>query len=166
MDRAQEANDALSRVTLDAQRRSIPIEIVPRPPATSLEHAASLLGIPAARLIKTLVLKRADGSFVFALIPGDRSMSWPKLRKALAVNKLALPDADQALEVTGYRRGTITPFGSRNALPVVIDRATLESHPGHPITLGSGDPNHALFVQPQDLVSGFGAIVEDISVPL
>lgn len=164
MDREQQLNDALSRVSLDASRRSIPIEIVPRPPATSLEHAASLLGIAPSLLIKTLVLKRSDGNYIFVLMPGDRTMSWPKLRKVLGVNKLALPDADQAYEVTGYRRGTITPFGSFTALPVIIDRSILDAEQNQRIALGSGDPGHALFVLPRDLLSGFDASADDISV--
>ena len=34
---------------------------------------------------------------------------------------MSLPDAAAALEVTGYQRGTITPFGSLTACPVVAD---------------------------------------------
>ena len=67
--------------------------------------------------------------FLFALVPGGRKISWPKLRGLLAVNKLQLPDAAQALEATGYERGTITPFGTRTAWPVVAD-ATVAGRTG------------------------------------
>lgn len=165
MDRAQELNDVLSRVTLDAARRSVPIEIVPRPMANSLQHAAELLGIEPAQLIKTLVIKRSDGTFLFALIPGNRSMSWPKMRALISVNKLSLPDAALAQEVTGYRRGTITPFGSLTTLPIYIDQRVLKAEESARIALGSGDSGHALFLRPQDLINGFGATVADISAP-
>ena len=62
--------------------------------------------------MKSLVVKHKDGSFLFALVPGDRQISWPKLRALLGVNKLSLPAADVAFEATGYERGTITPLGS------------------------------------------------------
>ncbi|MCW4464145.1 YbaK/EbsC family protein [Glutamicibacter sp. MNS18] len=165
MDPANEQNDALSRVTLDAARRNIPLEIVPRAAAASLREAADLLGIEPERLVKTLVLKRSDGSFLFVLVPGGRAMSWPKLRALLSVNKLSLPNEQAAFEVTGYRRGTITPFGSRTSLPVVVDQSVFQDLPSPTIALGSGDPRHALFVDPQALVNGFGATVADISSP-
>lgn len=105
MDPANEQNDALSRVTLDAARRNIPLEIVPRAAAASLREAADLLGIEPERLVKTLVLKRSDGSFLFVLVPGGRAMSWPKLRALLSVNKLSLPNEQAAFEVTGISPG-------------------------------------------------------------
>jgi prolyl-tRNA editing enzyme YbaK/EbsC (Cys-tRNA(Pro) deacylase) len=37
------------------------------------------------------------------------------------VNRLSLPDKEEAREVTGYERGAITPFGSSRAWPVVAD---------------------------------------------
>ena len=71
--------------------------------------------------MKSLVVKHKDGRFLFALIPGDRQISWPKLRSLVGVNKLSLPPADVALDATGYERGTITPLGSTNAWPVYAD---------------------------------------------
>ena len=87
-------------------------EIVERLAARSLEEAAGILGIRPADIVKSLVVKHKDGSFLFALVPGDRQISWPKLRALLGVNKLSLPAADTAFEATGYERGTITPLGS------------------------------------------------------
>ena len=55
------------------------------------------------------------------LVPGDRQFSWPKVRALLGTNRLSMPDAATAREVTGYERGTITPFGSQRALPVYAD---------------------------------------------
>lgn len=165
MDATADLNEVLSRVTLDAARRNVPLQIVPRAAASSLREAASLLGIEPQRLLKTLVLKRPDDSFVFVLVPGDRAMDWPKIRALLSVNRLSLPSAGLALEVTGYRRGTITPFGSRTALPVIIDKRATQLAPSGPVALGSGDPGHALLVEPLDLVNGFDATVADISVP-
>ena len=68
------------------------------------------------------------------LVPGDREISWPKLRAHLGLNRVSMPDAATALEVTGYERGTITPFGSSTAWPVVAD-ATMT---GRTVSLGAG----------------------------
>jgi Cys-tRNA(Pro)/Cys-tRNA(Cys) deacylase len=109
------------RVAADAAARGIPIELVERPRADSLEEAAALQGITPARIVKSLVVKRHDGTFLFALVPGDRQISWAKLRAVVGVNKLQLPSQELALEATGYERGTITPFGSTTAWPVFVD---------------------------------------------
>ena len=109
------------RVAVDARRRGLAIEIVERPAADSLEAAARLLGLTPSDVIKSLVVKRHDGDYLFVLTPGDRQISWSKLRTLLGVNKLSLPAAELALEATGYERGTITPLGSLTPLPVYAD---------------------------------------------
>lgn len=88
------------RVQNGADARGIAIEFVARP-AGSLEESAGLLGIPPASIVKTLVVKRHDGMFLFALLPGDRQISWAKLRAVVGVNKLRLPEASAALAATG-----------------------------------------------------------------
>ena len=70
----------LARVRAAASERALKIEIRERPAANSLPEAAALLGLQPADIVKTLVVKRSDDTYLFALIPGDRSISWPKLR--------------------------------------------------------------------------------------
>ena len=158
-------SEALTRVALDADRRGIPIEIVARGKANSLQEAAALLKVSPSHLLKTLVVKRSDGTFVFALIPGGRKMDWAKIRSVLQVNKLQLPDADTALEVTRYVRGTITPFGSHTVLPVIIDASVYADPVPSKVALGSGDAGHGLLVDPHALADGFEATIADISQP-
>ncbi|WBU38427.1 aminoacyl-tRNA deacylase [Homoserinibacter sp. YIM 151385] len=150
------------RAAADAARRGIPVEIVEQPPARSLEEAAAALGITPADIVKSLVVKRADGTFLLALVPGDRQISWPKLRALVGVNRLQLPDAAVALEATGYERGTITPFGSRTAWPVYLD----ERAAGRRISMGAGERGRSLWVDADELARGFAAVVADLSEPL
>ena len=63
-------------------------------------------------------MRRGDDDFLLVLVPGDREISWPKLRALLGVSRLSMPSADVAREATGYERGTITPFGSTTAWPI------------------------------------------------
>ena len=142
----------------DAAARGIPIEIVERPAASSLEEAAALQGIGPATIVKSLVVKRHDGTFLFALIPGDRQISWAKLRAVVGVNKLQLPEASVAFDATGYERGTITPFGSTTAWPVYADAAVTGR-----IAMGAGEHGYSAWVEADDLIRGFDATVADIS---
>ena len=92
-------------------------------PVRSLEEAAAARGIAPKDLVKTIVVRRGDDDYVFVLVPGDREFSWPKLRTLLGVSRLSMPDAATAKAVTGYERGTITPFGATTAWPVIADEA-------------------------------------------
>jgi Cys-tRNA(Pro) deacylase len=145
-------------VLADATARGIDVEFVERPAAGSLEEAAALLGVPASRVIKTLVVKRHDGDFLFALVPGDRQISWGKLRAVVGVNKLKLPEASVALEATGYERGTIVPLGSTTAWPIYAD-----SRIAGRIALGAGEHGVSAMVDAEQLLAGLGAIVADIT---
>ena len=82
----------------------------------SLEEAAAARGVAPSDLIKTLVVRRAEGDYLFVLVPGGREISWPKLRELLGVSRLSMPDAETAREATGYERGTITPLGAEGDL--------------------------------------------------
>ncbi len=125
----------------------------------SLAEAAAARGIEPAALLKTIVVRRADDDFLFVLVPGDREISWPKLRTLLGVNRMSMPDAATALEVTGYVRGTITPFGSVRPWPVVIDASAV----GHEVSLGAGASGVGIVVQAADLVTALDAQVADVT---
>jgi len=158
---ASEPADLHARVRDAAASRGLDIEILERPAAGSLFEAAELLGIPASGIVKTLVVKRSDDTYLFALIPGGRSISWSKLRAVVGVNKLRLPEPDLALAATGYERGTIVPIGSTTAWPVFAD----ESIVGQRIAMGAGAHGYSLFVDADDLIAAYDATVADISVP-
>ena len=126
----------------------------------SLEEAAAARGVTPSQVVKTLVVRVADDDYRFVLVPGDREIAWPKLRSLLGVNRLSMPSAEVALEVTGYERGTITPLGSTRAWPVVADTAVRGT-----VSLGGGAHGVALTVDATDLVAALDATVADVTEP-
>ena len=154
-------SDPTERVREAARERGLSVVVRERPAAGSLEEAAALLGILPDDIVKTLVVKRSDDTFLFALVPGDRVISWPKLRALVGVNKLRLPEPEVALAATGYERGTIVPIGSTNDWPVYAD----ESIVGRRIAMGAGAHGYSLFVEADDLIRTYGATVADITAP-
>ena len=130
----------------------------------SLEEAAAARGVEPRDIVKTLVVRRGEGDYLFVLVPGDREIAWPKLRALLGVSRLSMPDAGTAREATGYERGTITPFGSTTAWPVVAD-ATLLEPPGHRISLGAGAHGVAVTVDAAAALRHWGAEVADVTQP-
>lgn len=155
------AADPHERVRAAAAARGLDVEIRERPDARSLQEAADRLGLQASDIVKTLVVKRSDDTYLFALVPGGRAISWPKLRAVVGVNRLRLPDPALALEATGYERGTIVPIGSTTDWPVFADETIV----GRRVAMGAGAPGYSLFVDADDLIRAYDATVADISVP-
>jgi Cys-tRNA(Pro) deacylase len=137
----------------------IPHEVTRHGPVRSLAEAAEARGVEPRDVVKTLVVRRGEGDFLFVLVPGDREISWPRLRAHLGVSRLSMPDAATALEVTGYERGTITPFGSTTAWPVVADAALA----GRRVSLGAGAHGVAVLVAADAVVTALGADVADVA---
>jgi Cys-tRNA(Pro) deacylase len=136
-------------------------EVVRHGPARSLPEAARNQGVEVRDVVKTLVVRQGPERYVFVLVPGDRVISWPKLRALLGVNRLSMPDAATAKDVTGYERGTITPFGSTTAWPVIAD-ARLR---GRTVSLGAGERGVALRVAADDAATALDATFADVTDP-
>jgi Cys-tRNA(Pro)/Cys-tRNA(Cys) deacylase len=130
--------------------------------ARSAEESASFQGIELGQLLRTIVIRRGADDHVFVLVPGGRQIDWPKLRAHLGVSRLSLPDADEARRATGYERGTITPFGSSNAWPVIADTTipSLER-----VAIGGGGHGVNLHLRGSDLVRFVDADVADVTKP-
>src|SRR3954471_10124925 len=127
-------------------------------PVIALAEAAVARGVSEAAVVKTLVVRRGEDDYLFVLVPGDRSISWPKLRAVVGERRLSLPEAEQARAATGYERGTITPFGSTHPWPVYADeRITGE------ITLGGGAHGVAVAVDAAEALQHLDAVVADLS---
>src|SRR3954464_8765859 len=134
-------------------RAGIAHRVIRHGPVRSVAEAATAQGVELRDLVKTLVVRRAEDRYVFVLVPGDRVISWPKLRAQLGVNRLSMPDATTAQAATGYERGTITPFGSTTAWPVIAD----ERLRGRTITLGAGEHGVALALAADDALRALAA---------
>ena len=120
--------------------------VVRHGPVRSVAEAAAVRGID---------------DHVFVLVPGDREFSWPKLRALLGVSRLSMPDADEAKRVTGYERGTITPFGSTHPWPVFADSSIV----GRSISMGGGAHGVGVKLQADDAIAALDATVADLTAP-
>jgi Cys-tRNA(Pro)/Cys-tRNA(Cys) deacylase len=148
------AEDAAARIGLSHA-------VVRHGPVRTLQEAAEARGVTPAAVVKTLVVRVTDDDYRFVLVPGDREISWPKLRALLGVNRLSMPSAEVAKEVTGYERGTITPLGSSHQWPVVADAAMTGR-----VSLGGGAHGVALTVEADDVVRLLDATVADVTDPV
>jgi Cys-tRNA(Pro) deacylase len=143
----------------DSRLKGVDHEVVRHDRVGSLEEAAALRGVGPAAVIKTMVVRRGEGDYVFVLVPGDRVIDWPKLRDHLGERRLSMPDADEALAASGYVRGTITPFGSTTQWPVVADERIGDA----PVSIGGGDHGVSITMNGGDLLSVLPAQPGDVT---
>jgi Cys-tRNA(Pro)/Cys-tRNA(Cys) deacylase len=127
------------------------------------DESASLQGIELGQLLRTIVVRRGADDYVFVLVPGGRRIDWPKLRAQLGTRRLSLPDADEAKEATGYERGTITPFGSARAWPVIADASL--GNAGDRVAIGGGAHGVNMHMAAADLLRAVDATVADVTEP-
>jgi Cys-tRNA(Pro) deacylase len=130
--------------------------------ARSAAESAGFQGIELGQLLRTIVVRREAEEYLFVLVPGAREIDWKKLRAHLGERRLSLPDAEEARAATGYERGTITPFGSTTAWPVVADAAIPALAR---VAIGGGGHGINLHLAGADLVGFLGADVADVTKP-
>jgi Cys-tRNA(Pro)/Cys-tRNA(Cys) deacylase len=87
--------------------------------------AARATGYPLERTVKTLVVDLGEKRFCLALVPGDRQLDFKLLAGLCSVKKAAMADTATAERLTGYLAGGISPFGTRQTLPVVMEKEIL-----------------------------------------
>ena len=131
-------------------------------PARDLAEAAERRGTTVDRILKTMVVRTGEDTYVIVLVPVDRVIDWGVLRDHLGLRRLALADADQAFEATGYRRGTITPFGVTPDLPVIVDAGVIGRGE---VSVGAGVPGMAIHLDVDDLIDAVGAALVHLTKP-
>lgn len=135
-------------------------ELVEYEPGRSIEEAAERRSIAVERILKTMVVRISDDRFVLVMVPGDRLIDWKALRALLGERRLSLADEDEAFAATGYRRGTITPFGAMGDWPLVIEASVVGSGE---VSVGTGTNGVAVHLDADDLIAVTGGRVAPIS---
>lgn len=151
---------SVTSATIDVAGRQIPHRLSVIGSVSSADEAAAARGVAVSALIKSIVIRRSEDHYLFVLVSGDRAIDWSKLRAELGVSRLSLPSAEEAFAVTGYVRGTITPFGSSTAWPVVIDERLVGLGE---VAIGGGGGGIGIHLDPAALVTAFDALVADVT---
>lgn len=81
--------------------------------------AAEALGVDLHETVKTIVFETSEGKGVIALMNGDHEVSAKRMARLLGVKSVRPASADRARRWTGYEFGGTSPFGTREALPIL-----------------------------------------------
>ena len=114
----------------------------------SFEQAASERGQRASQVVRSILFRIAEDEFIMVLVAGPAQISWKFLRKHLGRSRISMATEDEVVAVTGYRIGTVSPFGMPNQLKVLIDASVMREAE---VSIGSGMRNTAIILKSADL---------------
>ena len=119
------------------------------------------LGVDEHHVVKTLVMEDDSKAPLIVLMHGDREVSTKQLARQIGV-KLVRPCAPEVAERhTGYQVGGTSPFGTRKALPVYVERSILDLER---VYLNGGRRGFLVSLDPKAAAEALTATPVDVAV--
>jgi Cys-tRNA(Pro) deacylase len=120
-------------------------------PLKSLQQAAAERGQRPEQVVRSIVFRTAAGEFVMVLVAGPDQIAWPALRAYLGQSRLTTATEEELVQVTGYTRGAVAPFGLPGSMRVLVDCAVADQDV---ISIGSGIQGTTVVLRSVDLMAG------------
>jgi len=125
-------------------------------PVSSFEQAASDRKQRPEQVVRSILFQIRPEEFLMVLMAGPAQIDWRSLRKYVGRSRVRMATEEEVLEVTGYRVGTVSPFGLKNQarpefdrrVQVLIEASVLKEEE---ISIGSGVRNMAIIMKSADL---------------
>lgn len=86
---------------------------------------AKQLGVDEHAVVKTLVFETNEKKPLIVLMHGDREVSTKTLARLFGVKSVEPATPEKASKQTGYLVGGTSPFGTRSALPVYVEKGVM-----------------------------------------
>lgn len=123
------------------------------------QFAADAIGFPIEKTVKTLVLNTGSKGYLLALMPGSKQLSTKKLSRIFSVKRTEMADTATAERLTGYLVGGISPFGTKQKMPVIMEQCLLEFDT---VAINAGRRGMMLLLNPKDIVRALDAEVGEL----
>jgi Cys-tRNA(Pro)/Cys-tRNA(Cys) deacylase len=115
----------------------------------SLEQAAKERNQDPDQIVRSLIFRLASDSFAMVLVAGPKQIPWKSLRSYFDQRRLTLANPEEVLMVSGYKVGTVSPFGLASNIPQFIDESVFQSNQ---ISMGSGKSGTALIMENTEFI--------------
>jgi Cys-tRNA(Pro) deacylase len=123
--------------------------------------SARELGVPEHAVVKTLVLEDDHGAPLVLLMHGDREVSTKALARQLGRKSVEMCRPEVANRHSGYQVGGTSPFGTRKAMAVFLERSILSLER---IYVNGGSRGFLVGLAPQDLVRLLSPTLVDVAL--
>ncbi len=125
------------------------------------QETASILNLPQNQVFKTIVVLRAKGKPLLAVIPGDHVVDLKAVAELIGEKKVRIPSQNEAETLTGLQAGGISPLALVNkGFSTYIDRSALDHSEIH---ISGGQRGLILRLKPSDLQALCGAKFASLS---
>ncbi len=111
--------------------------------------SARELGVDEHAVVKTLIMEDDRGAPLVVLMPGDREVSPKALARQLGKREIRICKPEVANRHSGYLVGGTSPFGTRRAMPIYVERTILDLPR---IYVNGGSRGFLVGIAPADLV--------------
>ncbi|WP_242356403.1 Cys-tRNA(Pro) deacylase [Anaeromyxobacter sp. SG64] len=119
------------------------------------------LGVPEHAVVKTLVMEDETGAPLVVLMHGDREVSTKALARQLGKKTVQICKPEVAQRHSGYLVGGTSPFGTRKAMPVHVERTILELPK---LYVNGGSRGFLVGIAPADLVRVLSPVPVDVAI--
>jgi Cys-tRNA(Pro) deacylase len=119
------------------------------------------LGVNEHEVVKTLVMQDQDAHPLIVLMHGDRKVSLKNLARQIGAKSVEPCKPEVAQRHSGYQVGGTSPFGTRKALPIYVQRSVL-SLPK--IYINGGNRGFLVGIQPKILTDVLHATPVDCAL--
>lgn len=126
-------------------------------------QAAAALSLEERIVIKTLVFQNENKHSFLVLMHGDLQVSAKQLARQLQIKTAAPCDHKQAMKLTGYKVGGISPFGTRVSLPVYVEASVFDLKV---IYINGGKRGFMVQIDPAGLKTVLKATPINVALPL
>lgn len=113
-------------------------------------EAAEKLGVPVARVFKTLVVSLDNTALAVAVIPVSDMLSMKLMAKATGAKKATMAAKSDVERATGYVLGGVSPLGQKKRLRTIIDSSVKNQHT---VYVSAGRRGLEIELSPDDLAS-------------
>jgi Cys-tRNA(Pro)/Cys-tRNA(Cys) deacylase len=117
-------------------------------PLLSFEQAAAERNQRPEQIVRSILFQIRPEEFVMVLVAGRDQVDWRKFRQLVGRSRVRMATEEEVLQVTGYRVATVSPFGLKGKVRVMIDESVLREEE---ISLGSGVRQMAIIMKSADL---------------
>lgn len=112
-------------------------------------ESARQLGVDEHSVVKTLVFQDQDAKPLIVLMHGDRKVSTKNLARQIGAKSVEPCKPEVAHRHSGYLVGGTSPFGTRKAMPVYVEKTILELSR---IVINGGRRGYLVGLSPEVLV--------------
>lgn len=122
-------------------------------PLLSFEQAAAERNQRPEQIVRSILFQIRPEEFLMVLVAGREQVDWKKLRQFVGRSRVRMATDEEVLKITGYRVGTVSPFGLRQPVRILIDESVLREEE---ISLGSGVRQMAIIMKSADVQKALG----------